>query len=310
MGKRIAIRSYELCFEAVQSLKTIIDAIGEPCDYDNRFCVRISNNARDHREFDAEIAIRNKYDLPVEGIDESGLLKRFGLAAPLGLVCTNAAQIDPFRLTFALISHGVEKGMRVFEKTRVTTYEAGTRSITLRIPGGAKITTKHVVFCTGYESEKYLRHKLARITTDFCFATGKRRSAGKLEKCHVVEHAENYFYASTFEDWVFVGTEEDRLFRPAERERELVRKTDELIERVQPHFANINLAAAQRWAGLFAKSKDSLPYLGTSDNLPRSLFVLGYGGNGIASSAMLAPMVVDIIKGKKTADAKIFAFDR
>src|SRR5687768_599493 len=58
MGKRNAIRSYELCFEAVQSLKTVIDKIEEPCDYDNRFCVRISNDMRDRKVFDEEFEIR------------------------------------------------------------------------------------------------------------------------------------------------------------------------------------------------------------------------------------------------------------
>jgi glycine/D-amino acid oxidase-like deaminating enzyme len=200
--------------------------------------------------------------------------------------------------------------MRGFEKTRITTYEAAKRGVILRTPEGGQITAKRAVFCTGYESEKYLPHKLARITTDFCFATGKLRASEKFEKCHVVEHAENYFYASTFEDWVLVGAEEDRLISPGEREKVLDRKADKLVERVQPHLSQIKLRAAQKWAGLFAKSKDSLPYLGSSDHLPRSLFVLGYGGNGIASSAMLAPMVAELVAKGKSKDASIFSFDR
>jgi glycine/D-amino acid oxidase-like deaminating enzyme len=100
------------------------------------------------------------------------------------------------------------------------------------------------------------------------------------------------------------------LFRPGERARALRKKTDELIERVQPHFIDTKLSAAQRWAGYFAKSKDSLPYIGAVANLPHSIFVLGYGGNGIASSAMLAPLVIDLIRGRKNADAKLFALDR
>jgi glycine/D-amino acid oxidase-like deaminating enzyme len=179
----------------------------------------------------------------------------------------------------------------------------------VNIAGGKKISGRKVVFATGYESEKYLPKRLAMITTDFCFYSKKSHLNNKFEKCHVVEHAENYFYCSSFGDAVFVGVEE-KGYSPKERVEVLRDMTDALIGRVQPFLPEIKLAADRRWAGYFAKSKDSLPYLDSVDSVPNSLFVLGYGGNGIASSAMLAPMAVEMIIRGKSREAKLFSFAR
>ena len=310
VGDKRALRSYELCFEAVSSLQQLVEEIEEPCDYDERLSVRISTDSRHLEEFEKESRIRNKHGLKVEVVDEAGLAKRFGISAPAGLICANAAQIDPLKLTASLIKASVKRGLLAFENTRITTYEAGREGVAIKTANGSIITAANVVFATGYESEKYLPERIARITTDFCFATGKIKPSEKFEQCHLVEHADNYFYASTFADRVIMGVEDPRLFRPGERARALRKKTDELIERVQPHFIGTKLGASQRWAGYFAKSKDSLPYIGGVKTMPHSIFVLGYGGNGIASSAMLAPLVIDLVHGIKSADAELFAFDR
>lgn len=309
-GEKHAIRSYELGYEAVSSLKRLVEDIEDPCDYDDKFCVRISTNPGHAKTFETECELRNKHGFKVEVLQEPDLIKRFDIAAPLGLACVNAAQIDPFRLTASLIKAGVRKGMKAYEDTRVTTFDAGAKEVLLRSARGAMVTAANVVFATGYETEKYLKRTLASMTTDFCFVTPRNKALGKLEKCHIVEHADDYFYASTFGDRVIVGVQDSRFFRPGERADALRTKTDELKERVQQHFPGIKLTADLRWAGTFAKSKDSLPYLGTTSRFPRGIFLLGYGGNGIASSAMLSTIVVDIVKGKQSSDAKLFAFDR
>ena len=310
IGEKRAVRSYELCYEAVASLKNLVEDIEDPCDYDGKFCVRISTEPKDMAEFEIECAMRNKHGFPVELLEEADLENRFGIAAPLGLSCTNAAQIDPFKLTGSLIRAAAGKGLAAFENTRITTYEATSKNVLLKAANDATICASRVVFTTGYESEKYLKKKLARLTTDFCFVTPPEKSSDKLKKCHVVEHADNYFYASTFGDRVIVGVQDKRFFAPGERAQVLRTKTLELKRRVQQHFPEIALSQDLRWAGSFAKSKDSLPYIGTPPRFPRSTFVLGYGGNGIASSAMLSSILVDQLNGRRSTDYKLFSFDR
>lgn len=310
LGEERAIRSYELCYDAVSSLKRLVEDIEDPCDYDDKYCVRISTNPGHTKTFETECELRNKHGFKVEVLQEPELIKRFDVSAPLGLACANAAQIDPFRLTASLIKAGVRKGMKAYEDTRITTFDAGAKEVLLRSAGGATVTAANVVFATGYETEKYLKRKLASMTTDFCFVTPSNKSPGKLDKCHIVEHADDYFYASTFGDRVIVGVQDRRFYRPGQRAGALRTKTDELKERVQQHFPGVKLTTDLRWAGTFAKSQDSLPYIGTTPRFPRGIFVLGYGGNGIASSAMLSTIIVDMLKGKQTSDAKLFAFDR
>jgi glycine/D-amino acid oxidase-like deaminating enzyme len=300
-----AVRCYELCFEAVDSLKKIVSRLEDECDYDNRSAVRILTSPSDLSEFEAEETARRKYGMKAALCDSDQLEKRFGINAFAALVHSNAAQIDPLKLTRALIKDAVASGLRAYENTKVTLIDSGS----VRCATGNNIAARKVIFATGYESEKYLPKKLAKITTDFCFYTKKSNLNRKFEKCHVVEHADNYFYSSSFGDAVFVGVEEKN-YSPKVRKELLRDMTDALIGRVQPFLPEITLVADRRWAGYFAKSKDSLPYLDSVDSVPNSLFVLGYGGNGIASSAMLAPMAVDLITKGKSADAKLFSFNR
>lgn len=309
-GEKRAVLCYELCYEAVSSLKRLVEEIEDPCDYDDKSCARISTKPEHAKTFETECELRNKHGFKVEILQETELIKRFDVSAPLGLACVNAAQIDPFKLTASLIGAGVKKGMKAFEKTRITVFDAGAREVLLMSAGGATVTANNVVFATGYESEKYLKRKLAHITTDFCFVTPSNRASGKLKKCHVVEHDDDYFYASTFGDRIIVGVQDKAFYNPGRRADVLRAKTDELKDRVQQHFPGIKLTAELRWAGSFARSKDSLPYIGTTPTFPRGIFVLGYGGNGIASSAMLSTLIVDMLNGKRTSDAQLFAFDR
>ncbi|MBV6457829.1 MAG: Gamma-glutamylputrescine oxidoreductase [Fimbriimonadaceae bacterium] len=310
MGERKALRAYELCFEAVTELSTIVEAIQNPCGHESKVAIRISSNADDARQFEAESRLRNRHSLPTQCMDGPELERRFGIRAAVGLLQPNAAQLNPVDLTLTLIESAEREGLQAYEHTRITVYESGKHGVLLKAANGAKIRCREVVFATGYESDKFIGRHLARTNTDFCFVSTPTPDLAKLSRCHVVEHAENYLYMSTFGDRLMVGRE-DPTFSPPKRRSGLLRsRATTLLRRAQEFLPEAKIEIDRRWAGTFAKSKDSLPFLGHTPGLPRAHFLLGYGGNGIASSAMLSSILVDVIRGKGRANAEIFRIDR
>jgi glycine/D-amino acid oxidase-like deaminating enzyme len=72
----------------------------------------------------------------------------------------------------------------------------------------------------------------------------------------------------------------------------------------------VTLETDRAWEGLFAVTPDGLPYIGTHARYPRHLFALGYGGNGMTLSYLAATLLLQIIRGRTTADHRLFAFGR
>lgn len=310
IGEKAAVRCYELCHEAVTRIHRILNEIGDSCGWDDKVSIRVARSPGVEKTFEKEARARERRGLRVDVLNEEELQRRFGMTALAGIVSKNAAQIDPFSLTRRLVNHSNKKGMRVFENTKVTKFETSKNEANLKTSKGYRITAKKVVFATGYESEKYLPKKVAILNTDYCFISHPVRKMKKIEKCHMVEHGSNYLYMSTFGNRIMVGVEAGTFHSPGQRKRMLRSRTKDLLESVHPYLFEFSLTADYAWAGTFARSRDSLPYLGEVKGMPHALFILGYGGNGIAGSAMLARLLPDLIRSKPSKDTKLFEFDR
>ena len=64
------------------------------------------------------------------------------------------------------------------------------------------------------------------------------------------------------------------------------------------------------WEGLFARTRDGLPYIGPHRRYPRHLFALGYGGNGMTFGFLASRLLLDWYRGTLTRDHDLFAFGR
>lgn len=310
IGEKAAIRAYQLCFEATSKIKQLVHELEDPCDYQDKVAIRVSNNGPDFKDLERESKIRNKHDMPTELIGKDDLQQRYGITAAVGLVSTNAVQVDPFKLTHLLVSRATHHGLQAFEGTRVTAFESTKSELEIATAQGSKVRAKHVIFATGYESEKYLGKTKATLTTDYAFISHQIQNLGKLEKCHMVENADDYLYLSTFGDRVMVGLEGKSFHYPAERTRHMAHKVKQIQARLAQYLPDLDPTPEYHWASTFANSPDSLPYIGTSPKFPGAYFALGYGGNGIASNATLAPILQDLVEKGKSPDAKLFSLDR
>jgi len=109
---------------------------------------------------------------------------------------------------------------------------------------------------------------------------------------------------------LLAGGEDDETHSPLKRDALVEAKAAKILKRVQSMFPDLRLETEHAWAGTFGETKDGLPYIGRSPELPYARFALGFGGNGITFSAMAADIIADELCGRPNADAEIFRFGR
>ena len=107
-----------------------------------------------------------------------------------------------------------------------------------------------------------------------------------------------------------IGGRDDEFSSAWKRERQLPKKVRSLEKAFKDLFPHIRWKTDFYWAGLFAGTKDGLPYIGSLPQRKNFYFALGFGGNGIVFSQIAATILRDVIMGKENEHSRLFRFDR
>ena len=119
-----------------------------------------------------------------------------------------------------------------------------------------------------------------------------------------------YLYMRTTENnRLLVGGRDDGHHDPRKRDRALTRKIKALAGDVEK-LLGLEVKPDFGWAGAFGSTKDALGYIGEIRQLPRTYFIMGFGGNGILYSQIGAEVVLDSIQGRKNEWKQVFGFNR
>ena len=116
---------------------------------------------------------------------------------------------------------------------------------------------------------------------------------------------------TTHDNRIMVGGLDDAFRDPKARDRRVISKGRRLLLEASRYFPRIEMEIALAWAGTFAETKDSLPFIGSHPELDeRVLFALAYGANGIPFAAVAAEIVAAQVVGKRHRYQHTFIFDR
>jgi len=108
-----------------------------------------------------------------------------------------------------------------------------------------------------------------------------------------------------------VGGRDEPFYSPGKRDKLLTKKTRLLAHDFDKRFPTLApILVDFNWAGTFAETADGLPFIGMVKERPRTIFALGFGGNGIVFSQIAGEIIRDAALGKNNPDAHIFSFDR
>ena len=312
VGEKDAVRSYKLGIAAIKKLAALAAKTGLR-DFELKKSVYYAAYKKDISYLKKEFESRKKYGLKVKWLEEDQVFKQFGFSSPGAILSDIAATADAYLLTHCLLQYNIPKGLIVYDRTPVVSIKHDRRDVQLRTQEKFIITTKKLVYATGYEVVDFISKPIVKLTSTYAIASEAFNSPIKLGKSDALiwNTAKPYLYLrSTNDNRIIIGGRDEEFFSHNKRDKLIPRKSKQLQKDFKKIFPSIPFKTEFSWAGIFGSTKDGLPYIGAYKNLPNSFFALGFGGNGITFSQVAGETIASLIKGKKNRDANIFSFER
>jgi glycine/D-amino acid oxidase-like deaminating enzyme len=312
LGRQHAVDAYRATLAGVRAIARIAGGFNEDVGFRRRPSLYYASNARDVEPMRRECATRRQAGLPCESLDKKAIRKIVDFDAPLALWNNAAGEVDPWRMTRALFERCGRREFGFYGRTEVTSVVPTRRAIEVRTDR-AVIRARRVVVAAGYEAEKFLPKRVAKLHSTYAIVTEPVKSfAGWGKRCLLWESARPYLYARTTADnRIMVGGEDDPFRNPAHRDALVTEKAKILLKKARRLFPRIEMELAYAWAGTFGETKDSLPYIGAHPEVDdRVLFALDYGANGMPFGAIAAEILTSKVLEKPHRYAETFSFGR
>ncbi len=313
VGEPAAVHAYRRGRRAINEFEELVALLHDRCGFSRRPSLYFASSPADVETLRREQQCRQEHGLNVEFLDAAALRDRSSVTAPAALYSLDDAQIDPYRLTAALLQRGHEMGLEIFPSTRVhkVRHSPEQNSVTLETDSG-RVIAGAVVLAGGYEASSWIPDELSQLHSTYVATSEPLTSQeGWPDGCLIWETARPYFYARQTEDGrAMIGGEDTDCAEDHQNPSLLAEKVMRLQARFHELFPRIPFEPAYAWAGTFAETRDGLAYIGTPLGRDREYFALGYGGNGITFALIAARLITDLVLGRPNEDAAVFRFGR
>ncbi|SMB80939.1 Glycine/D-amino acid oxidase [Desulfonispora thiosulfatigenes DSM 11270] len=321
IGEDKAAKCFKLCENAVYEIEKIINNLEEDCDFSLEESLYYTNNASQVSYLKKEFDLRKKHGLDVKFLDKEQAKEKFSFPIEAGIYSNSgAASINPYRFTHALISKEVKNGLKVFENTEIIKISPQDKYVNLETNNNYKIKAKKVIIAAGYEGKDYIHGKIADMSRTFTIVTKPIKNfAGWNNKCIIRDDNDPYIYLRTTGDnRIIIGGEDEELGKDTSKIANLSNddiaatlKYDSLLKKLKSYFPLIDdIEVEYKFSGIFAVTKDGLPYIGEYQHMPNCYFSLGYGSNGILYAIIAGQLIRDLYSNKERSEYELFSFTR
>jgi len=312
IGSAAAARAYRLGVDAIGRIGQLAAELPADCDFRMKPSVYLTARRGNTSELQAEYEARKAIGLNVEWLSRADIAARFSFERHAGILSQDAAEIDPFKFTLALLRRSVSRGLQLFGRTTIASVTPTPTGILAKTQTGRRIRAGKLIHATGYSAAQYIGQKLAIGRVSYAVATTPlEHFDGWWKQCLLWEAADPYLYLRTLPNRrAMIGGLDDRGLRFINDQQRQRRKAAILTRRFSRMFPRIDFEIEAAWAGVFETTRDGLPFIGNHPRFPNSLFALGYGGNGITFAAMAVDIIQDLLHGRENNNLRLFAFDR
>lgn len=313
MGAEQARRCYRLCADAVEGIGRLVDAIGAEVDYRRRNSLYLGTHRRDLKLFERERRARREIGIEVDLLSPSEIRSQYAFERPVALFSRIGGEVDPLRLTHALLAAGLRDGLEIYDRTGVARYQSDRKGVLLETADGWRIRARKAIFATGCNIPPFFPRKAIRLTSSFVVATSPLPSFDGWggDRSLVWETSRPYLYARTTTDGRAIAGGADQPFKGTRKlERAQDKQTTRVAGQFQELFPDIRFDVDWSWAGAFATTEDSLPYIGVPPEFPNGYVALGLGANGVMFSYIAARLLVEAFLGRENPDLELFRVGR
>jgi glycine/D-amino acid oxidase-like deaminating enzyme len=313
LGRSAAHRCYQLCLEAVEGIGRLVEAIGADVDYRRRPSLYLASRRRDVRLLERERRARREIGIEVDLLSPSEIRSVYAFDRPAALFSRIGGEVDPLRLTHALLAAGLRDGLEIYDRTGIARYQSDRKGVLLETADGWRIRAGKAIFATGCNIPPFFPRRTIRLQNSFVVATSPLpgfEGWGK-EPALVWETARPYLYARTTTDGRAIVGGADLPFKGASRmERVQDKQTARVASQFARLFPGLQFDVDWSWAGAFAGTEDGLPYIGVAPEFPNGYVALGHGANGLVFAHIAARLLLDAFVGRGSPDLELFRIGR
>ena len=313
-GRACGNRIWRLSHDATRELVKTLRRLRVPVD--ERETIYYTAAANAVAALRRECERRRHAGFSASWMSPEALLSATGVEGAGAITSHGNARCDPYLSCLALLESAARRGARVFERSRATGIDQTSAGVTVRTARG-RISAARVIIATGYATPGFkplagrFRMKHTYVLATRPLSRRERRAIG-LSDVLLWDTARPYHYVRWTNDGrLLLGGGDRPQVSPARRDQAFAESTAQLGEqfsRLLPALKDIPIARA--WEGLFALTRDGLPFIGPHRSYPRHLFALGYGGNGMTFGFLAAQLLLDAVRGIPNTDLDLFAFNR
>lgn len=312
VGEDRAVRSYRRGAEAISAIGKLARQFPDAAGFRWRGSLYGASRREDVAAIEKEYSMRRRHGFEVELWTRREIGCLTSLPFFSGLATSHAADIDAFQLTQALLTSARPSGLRIYARTKVRSWEATKRGVTVHAHRGHQLRARALVVAAGYEADRLLPGPLTQLHSTYAFVTEPvDHFTGWPDRRVIWETARPYCYWRTTTDRrIMMGGADVPFQNPRLRDALRPLRVRSLRRKFRRYFPDLECRVAQSWAGTFAETRDALPYIGARRGEPNVYYALGYGGNGITFGFIAAGIVRDLCLGQPPRDLELFSFER
>ena len=313
IGEKAAVASYKACYKSIDDLEKIVKDIKSDCGFKRKESLYFAAFKKDVPSLKKEYEARKKYGIDVKWLESDEIEEQFDLKTSFGgILSKQGGSIDAFKLAHDLLAYNHKKGLQIFDKNNIEKVEYTSSNVTITTEYGFQIKAKKIIYCNGFESVELIKDKFVNLLSTYAMV-GEiyEDDQKKLNDTLFWNTAEPYIYMRTTDDGrLLIGGEDEDFVNPEKRDKLIEKKSEKLRKYLKKILPNYDFRTDFNWAGTFGETKDGLPYIGKHPDFKNTLFVLGFGGNGITFSVIGMELISELLKNKSPELCDYFKFRR
>jgi len=314
-GKRAARALFQLTEKAPRELAAAVKRLGIKAGLELRDAVRVLPEGGSDKLMQRELAGRKAAGLHASWMSPAMVQRQVALASAGATKLPDWGFVDPYKLTMGFLSAAIKKGVKVYERSRITKITFNRKNATAFLDGGA-ITTENLIICIGEPTslfkplKRHLKHEDRYAVLTEPLSAAMRAELG--QQAALVTDGESPAHQLWFtadHRILFAGADQKR---PADRLRDqtLVQRTGQLMYELTCLYPAISgVSPAYGWDVPLAHPVDDVLYAGAHRNFPHQQFAFGTSHDP-ARAFLASRIILRAVQGKPDEDDVHFSFAR
>lgn len=321
IGAERAVSAASLLRESLKQIESFCAEAGNDCGFRRKdsllYTTDVAAVAKLRREY--SLRLHNGLDVELLGPDEAS--SQFTFAMEAGVYTKNeAAQVDPFRLTHAVIRAAKDKGARIYENTTVTAInQPGGEEVLLDCATHHRVRSRYVIVAAGLETHRFCGG-LTQAGTTYLLATEPvEEFAGWRGTCLIHREGDARQYLTVTPDKrLLIGgldssvlDEKGRVARLIHLQNLAEKRHHALAYTLREMFPAIrNITAEYVWAAKDGRTTDGLPIIGRLPDSSHIAYAMCCGDNGILYAQAAGRLLLEQYQDRQNQQLGLFSPNR